>query len=119
MDLLSMGASGEQGGVAAFCFCATDGGPGTFGVGYVFDEEAFDYTTNAMTFSAKKDGTYTFYGYVTGGGSGPRSLKKNGSTIISGTESATVSVSTGDVFAYSYSWSVSGSLGYGVFITNA
>lgn len=76
MDLLSIGASGEQGGVAAFCFCATDGDPGTFGVGYVFDEEAFDYTTNAMTFTAKKDGTYTFYGFVTGGGSGPRRLKK-------------------------------------------
>lgn len=76
MDLLSIGASGEQGGVAAFCFCATDKGPGTFGVGYVFDEEVFDYTPNAMTFTAKKDGTYTFYGFIAGGGGGPRRLKK-------------------------------------------
>lgn len=119
MDLLSIGASGEQGGVAAFCFCATDGDPGTFGVGYVFDEEAFDYTTNAMTFTAKKDGTYTFYGFVTGGGSGPRRLKKNGSIVLLNTESAVISVATGDKFTYDYSWYTSGSLGYGVFITNA
>ena len=119
MDLLSMGASGEQGGVAAFCFCATDGGPGAFGVGYVFDEEAFDYTTNAMAFTAKKAGTYTFYGFVTGGASGQRALTKNGETVLSGTQSAVISVATGDVFTYSYSWDVSGSLGYGVFITNA
>ena len=119
MDLLSMGASGEQGGVAAFCFCATNGGPGAFGVGYVFDEEAFDYTTNSMAFTAKKDGTYTFYGFVTGGGSGGRELLKNGSTVLSGTESAVISVATGDKFTYSYNWMSSGSLGYGVFITNA
>lgn len=118
MDLLSMGNSGEAGGVAAFCFCATDGGPGTFGVGYVFDEETFDYTTNAMKFTAKKNGTYTFNCFVTGGAGGPRRLKKNGTTLVTNTNSVTDSVVAGDVFTYGYDWTSSGSLGYGVFITN-